>query len=69
MPAIRYAHVPVPSPAVPLEILLKELDPDMAEAMLRECLAEAALRRHLQRVHESRYASEDPQPRELFHIG
>ncbi len=134
MPAIRFAHFPVPSPAVPLAgtlappgtprkpihypdsdgkpmaentkqarwiftlygnlsalfrdsadvfvaadnlwypvegevVLLKELDPDMADATLRECLAEAALRRHLQRIHESRYASDDPQPRELFHIG
>lgn len=51
-----------------IDELLQGLDPDAADTLLRECLAEAALRRHRQQVHESRYASESPQPRALFRI-
>ena len=52
-----------------LERLLRDLDPALDDETSRACVAEAALRRHLQRIHESRYASETPQPRALFHVG
>lgn len=57
-----------PIPPAELDELLQGLDPEAADALLRECLAEAALRRHLRAVHDSRYASENPQPRALFRI-
>jgi hypothetical protein len=51
-------------------LLRQETDPaGNDDEASRECVAEAALRRHLQRIHESHYASESPQPRELFHVG
>jgi hypothetical protein len=55
-------------PVATLDDLLQGLDPDVAEALLHECLAEAALRRHRQRIHDSRYASDTPQPRALFRV-
>lgn len=51
------------------DALLASLDPDTARTVLRECLAEIALWQHHLRVQESRYASEDARPRELFRIG
>jgi hypothetical protein len=68
MPAVRSRHVEAPVPGLPLDALLQGLAPEAADALLRECLAEAALRRHLQRIHDSRYASDTPQPRELFRV-
>ena len=68
---MRAANRVLTSPAAPAEAiddLLQGLDPDAADALLRECLAEAALRRHRQLVHDSHYASESPQPRALFRI-
>lgn len=56
-------------PVLPIPSQQPVLDPETDDALVRECLAEAALRRHLQRVHDSRYASEAPQPRALFRVG
>lgn len=52
-----------------IDELLQGLDRDTADALLREFLAEAALRQHLQRVHDSHYASDSPRPSTLFRIG
>ena len=64
---------PVPPPPLPatatVDELLQGLEPDAADALIREYLAEAALRRHLRQVHDGRYASDSPRPRELFRIG
>ena len=64
------SRVPIQSlsPALPIDDLLQGLDPEAAEALLRQCLAEAALRRHLQQVHDSHYASDSPRPRALFRV-
>jgi len=51
------------------DALLASLDPETARRVLRDCLAEIALWQHHLRVQESRYASEDARPRELFRIG
>lgn len=51
------------------DALLRELDPATAQQVLRECVAEIALWQHHLRVQESRYASDDARPREMFHIG
>jgi hypothetical protein len=48
---------------------LAGLDPVTARHAVSEGLAEIALWQHHQRVQASRYASDDGQPRELFHIG
>ncbi len=61
-----FAHAPF-QPAG-LDELLEGLDPEAADVLLREYLAEAALRRHLRAIHDSHYASESPQPRALFRI-
>src|SRR5690606_8652073 len=61
-----FAHAPF-QPAG-LDELLEGLDPEAADVLLREYLAEAALRRHLRAIHGSHYASESPQPRALFRI-
>ncbi len=50
------------------DAVLASLDPVTARQVLRECLAEIALWQHHLRVQESRYASEDARPRELFRI-
>jgi hypothetical protein len=55
--------------AATVDELLQGLDPDAADALVREYLAEAALRRHLRQVHDGRYASDRATPRELFRIG
>ena len=60
---------PPPPAATIVDELLQGLEPDAADALIREYLAEAALRRHLREVHESHYASDSPRPRELFRIG
>ena len=51
------------------DALLADLDPDTARDVLRACLDGIALRQHHLRVQESRYASDDAQPRTLFRIG
>lgn len=51
------------------DALLASLDPDTARHVLRECLVEIALWQHHLRVQDSRYASDAPQPREMFRIG
>jgi len=58
-----------PTRPTDLDDLPQATDAQATDAMLRECLAEAALRRHLQRVHDSHYASDSPRPRALFRIG
>jgi hypothetical protein len=68
MRAASHIH---PEPPLPIARIddLQGVDPDDDESLIRECLAEAALRRHLQRIHDSHYASESPQPRALFRVG
>lgn len=51
------------------DALLARLDPETARVVLRDCVAEIALWQHHLRVQESRYASDDARPRELFRIG
>ena len=51
------------------DALLARLDPATARQVLHEGLAEIGLWQHHLRVQESRYASDDGQPRELSHIG
>ncbi len=51
------------------DALLARLDPQTAHAVLRDCVAEIALWQHHLRVQESRYASDDARPRDLFRIG
>lgn len=51
------------------DALLARLDPEIARVVLRDCLAEIALWQHQLRVQESRYASDDARPRDLFRIG
>ena len=64
----RSASFLAPLPAATLQDLLLGLEPDAADALLRECLAEAAMRRQLQRIHDSHYGSESPHPREWFRV-
>jgi hypothetical protein len=52
-----------------LDALMRQLDPETAQRLLRDCLDEIALRQQRLRVQESHYAGEDARPRELFHIG
>ena len=69
MSTVKPVFPETPQPASGIDSLLQGLDPEAADALLREYLAEAALRRHLQQVHDSHYASENPQPRALFRVG
>lgn len=69
MAAPRVLPLDFPASPADLDYLPQAMDAQATEAMLRECLAEAALRRHLQRVHDSHYASDSPRPRALFRIG
>ena len=69
MPAANTIPRDIPATVAGIDDLLQGLDPDTADAFLREFLAEAALRQHLQRIHDSHYASESPQPRALFRVG
>lgn len=75
MPVVEFSFEAGPAPrpdqdaVAGFDALLARLDPDTARVVLRECLAEIALWQHHLRVQESRYASEDARPRELFRIG
>ena len=40
------------NPVLPIPSQQPVPDPDTDDALVRECLAEAALRRHLQRIHD-----------------
>ena len=68
MSTVKPVFPETPQPASGLDYLLQGLDPDAADALVREYLAETALRRHLQRVHDSHYASDSPRPRALFRV-
>ena len=50
------------------DALLRNMDPETAQRVLQECLAEIALWQHHLRVQERHYAA-DARPREMFHIG
>ena len=50
------------------DALLRGMEPEAAQRVLQECLAEIALWQHHLRVQERHYAA-DARPRELFHIG
>lgn len=65
----RHTQPRIAATAPGIDELLQGLDRDTADALLREFLAEAALRQHLQRVHDSHYASDSPRPSTLFRIG
>lgn len=75
MPVVEFTFDPEGAPrpgedaVAGFDALLASLDPDTARQVLRECVAEVALWQHHLRVQESRYASEDARPRELFRIG
>lgn len=69
MAAPRVLPLDFPARPTDLDDLPQGPDPQATDAIVRECLAEAALRRHLQRVHDSHYASDSPRPRALFRIG
>jgi hypothetical protein len=62
-------HRPDQETVAGFDAALAGLDPDTARRVLSEGLAEIALWQHHLRVQESRYASDDGQPRELFRIG
>jgi hypothetical protein len=63
------ADYSIPEPIMSFDALLQGLDPETADRVLRDCRAEVALWQQHLRVQESSYASNDPRPRELFHIG
>lgn len=69
--AVDFAAPPRPDrdAVAGFDALLDSLDPDTARHVLRECLAEIVLWQHHLRVRESRYASDEARPRELFRIG
>ena len=50
------------------DALLRGMEPEAAQRVLQECLAEIALWQHHLRVQERHYAA-DARPREMFHIG
>jgi hypothetical protein len=65
-----FAHqLPDQETVAGFDAVLAGLDPDTARQVLHEGLAEIGLWQHHLRVQESRYASDDGQPRELFRIG
>lgn len=71
MHAVNFDPVPQPDPEAiaGFDVLLEGLDPETAKLVLRDCLAEIALWQHQLRVQETRYASDEARPREMFHIG
>jgi hypothetical protein len=75
MPVVEFAFGPAVPPqpdrdaVAGFDALLASLDPDTARHVLRESLAEIVLWQHHLRVRESRYASDEARPRELFRIG
>ncbi len=50
------------------DALLSGMDPETAQRVLQECLAEIALWHHHVQVQERHYAT-DARPREMFRIG
>ena len=59
---------PDPQAIAGFDALLQGMEPETAQRVLRECVAEIALWQHHLRVQERHYAT-DARPREMFHIG